>query len=155
LLFVNEYSRGAPMNFQKDFEEISKLPMPELAEIMAGREEIGSKANFAKLIYEERQMAKKHEYEKEQIQLQHKLNMALMTKQLRWIKFSAILNALAIIAGVLLGWYLSEIKSVQNPKESVQQTIQSQTKPSTSASRSESESDKIPFKPPKKDEIHK
>ena len=59
-------------------------------------------------------------YEKDLIELQHKLNMKLFTKQIRWIKFSAVLNAVAIISGVLLGWYLSELKSVRSPKENAQ-----------------------------------
>ncbi len=45
------------MNYPKAHEGVSKLITPEFAEIMADREEIGSKANIARLIYEERQMA--------------------------------------------------------------------------------------------------
>jgi hypothetical protein len=132
------------MNFPKEYEEYLKLPTPELAEIMGGHEELKSKANIARLVYEERQMEKKHEYEKEQIELEHKLNMELMTKQLRWIKFSALLNAVAIIAGVLLGWLLAELKSLQNLSKNTRQMIQSQSEPSTSASHSEQKSYKAP-----------
>ena len=135
------------MNYPKAYEEYLKLPMPELAEIMAGREETGSKANFAKLIYEERQMQERHRYEKEQIELQHKLNLELMNKQLRWIKFSAILNAIALLAAVLLGWFLQELKSSPNLSINARPTLQSQIESSTSATRSEKKDGKAPFTP--------
>ena len=143
------------MNFPNEYEKYRQLPMPELAEIMGSHEESKSKANIARLVYEEKQMAKQHEYNKDQLQLQHKLNMELMTKQLRWIKFSAILNAVAIIAAVLLGWFLAEWKSSQDLSKNTQQTLQSQTEPSrlsTSATHSERKNDKVPLKPSTKDE---
>jgi hypothetical protein len=118
------------MNFQKDYNEISKLPTSELCEIMAGREEIGSKANFAKFIYEERQMA----------------------KQLRWIKFSIIVNAIAILAAVVLGVFLQELKSYIFPKLLIQQSTQSQIAPVNAAFHSEKTNDKVPLQPPMKGE---
>lgn len=102
------------MNFPKDYDEISKISsLPELAEIMAGKEQEGSKANFAKLIYENLQR-----------ETQHKLNMELINKQLRWMKFAAIFNSITIIAAVLLGFFLQELKSYIFPKSSEQQAIQ-------------------------------
>ena len=95
-----------------------------------------------------RLVEKQHELSKVQIELQHKHNMDLMNKQLRWIKFSAILNAIALLAAVLLGFFLQELKSTPNPSPSTQQSIQSQIKPSTSASHSEKITDKVPLRPP-------
>jgi len=137
-----------------EYESFKKMPIENLIARAAGGG-IGSTVEKAKLVYGERMLEQQHEYTKQQIELQHKLNMKLMTKQLRWIKFSAILNALAIIAGVLLGWYLSELKSIQNPKKNVQQTIQSQSESSTSASHSERKNDKTPLQPPIKNERRK
>lgn len=118
------------MNFQKEYDEILKLPNPELCEIMAGREEEGSKANFAKFIYEERQMA----------------------KQLRWIKFSIIVNAIAILAAVVLGFLLQELKSYIFLKPSIQQSIQSQIAPVNEVFNSEKTNDKAPLQTPMKSE---
>lgn len=146
------------MNFPNEYEKYRQLPMPELAEIMGGHEELKSKANIARLVYEELQMTKQHEYNKEQIQLQHRLNMELMTKQLWWMKFSAILNAIALLAAVVLGWFLGEWRSSSNLSRGTQQTIQLQTEsstPSTPVSHSERKNDKASLQPPEKDERKK
>jgi len=82
---------------------------------MAGREKGASKANFAKIIYDDLQR-----------ETQPKLNMELLKKQLKWMKFSAILNAIAILAAVLLGFSLQKLKSHIFPKPSAQQSIQVQ-----------------------------
>jgi hypothetical protein len=52
--------------------------------------------------------------------------MELLSKQLLWIKFSAILNAIAIIAAVVLGWFLSEWKLSQTQLKNTQQMLKSQ-----------------------------
>jgi len=146
------------MNFPNEYEKYRQLPMPELAEIMGGHEELKSKANIARLVYEELQMTKQHEYNKEQIQLQHRLNMELMTKQLWWMKFSAILNAIALLAAVVLGWFLGEWRSSSNLSRGTQQTIRLETEsstPSTPVSHSERKNDKASLQPPEKDERQK
>jgi hypothetical protein len=71
-------------------------------------------------------MVEQHRYIKEQADTQHTRNIDLMNKQLRWIKFSAIINAIAILAAVLLGWYLQGLKSQVNQVSSTQQNIQVQ-----------------------------
>ena len=143
------------MNPNDEYEKLKTLTMPDLCWRIAQLEGGISTTNIARLALEFKQMEEKFKYEKDLIELQHKLNTKLFTKQIRWIKFSAVLNAIAIISGVLLGWSLSELKSVISPKENAQQTIQSQTKASTSASHSESKNDKIPSQPPIKDERYK
>lgn len=115
------------MNLPGQYEKYKDLPMQELCEIMAGYENLNSKANIARLIYEERQMEERHKNEKEQIELQHKFNMELMNKQVKWIKFSAILTAIVTLSAVVLGWYLSEMKQIKSPQQQPQTTLQSQT----------------------------
>jgi len=112
------------------YEQLKSKSIPELCREIAQLEGTISKPLIARLIIEERQMEEKIKFEKEQIQLQHTLNTELMTKQLRWMKFSAILNAIALLAAVVLGWFLQEWKSNPNPAATTQQNIQSQREPS-------------------------
>lgn len=77
-------------------------------------------------IIKRRLMEKQHELSKKQLKIQHKHNMEFTNKQLRWIKFSAIINAIAILAAVLLGWYLQGLKSQESQVPSTQQNIQVQ-----------------------------
>lgn len=112
---------------------------------------IASSREKAKFVYEERMLEQQHEYTKQQIELQHKLNMKLMTKQLRWIKYSAILNAIALLAAVVLGWFLAEWKAKPNLSKPTQQSIQSQresSSQSTPAPHPERKNDKATLKPP-------
>ena len=126
------------MNNPKAYDEYSKMTMPELCEIMANFGIGESKANIARLIYEERQMAQKHKYEKEQIELQHSLNRALLKEQLdgqgelikaqiksqtRWMKFSIIGILIASIIGAIIGAILQPIVSRQLavPYQSIQE----------------------------------
>ena len=121
----------------KTYEEYSKMSTPELCEAMADFGISESKANIARLIYEERQMAEQHKKEKERIELQHKLNMELMNRQVKWIKFSAILTAIstltAAIAGALLVYMLRIEKPETMPQLDTQQNIQRQIEPSPNA----------------------
>jgi hypothetical protein len=95
-----------------------------------------------------REKLEQHRYNKEQIELQHERNMELVKKQVRWIKFSAIITAIATLSAVVLGWYLSELKSLKFPKSDSQQIVQPQTKTSTLASRSEKINGKVPLEHP-------
>jgi len=137
------------------YQRLKSKSLPEICSQIAQQQGTISLPLIARLVIEENQVQEKFKFEKEQIEFQHKLNMELMTKQLRWIKFSAILNAVAIIAAVLLGWFLAELKSSQNLSKNTQQTLQSQTESSTSASRSERIGNKVPLNPPGKVEKHK
>lgn len=135
------------MNFPGLYEKYKELPMQELCEIMADYESSKSKANIARLVYEEQKMAKKHKYELQQIQKQHDLNMDLVTRQVRWIKFSAVLNAIAIIIGIVLGWYLSELKALKQPKLNSRPAIHSQNESLTSVPHSIGKALSIPSQP--------
>ena len=59
---------------------------------MAGREECGSKANIARLIYENRMM-----------QRQHELDRSLILEQVKWMKFSIVAAIVATILGAVIG----------------------------------------------------
>ncbi|HQN24755.1 MAG TPA: hypothetical protein PK123_07560 [Bacteroidales bacterium] len=87
--------------------------------------------------WQRRARVAQHEYNKEQINLQHARNMELTKKQVRWIKFSAILTAAVTLLAVLLGWYLSEIRRPKHVKSNTAQIIHPQTKTSASVPHDE------------------
>jgi len=133
-----------------EYESFKKMPIENLIARAAGGG-IGSTVEKAKFVYGERMMEQQHEYAKQQIELQHTKNMELLSKQLRWIKFSAILNAIAIIAAVVLGWFLGEWKSSQTQLKNTQQMLQPQigvSQPLSPAIQTERKSDKDTSKPP-------
>lgn len=143
------------MNPKSEYERLKSKSLLDVCMERAQLDGAVSSSRLAQLVYEEKQMEQKFEYEKQQIELQHKLNMEVMTKQVRWIKFSAVLNAIAIIAAVLLGWYLSELKSVQQPRLNPQPVIQSRIEPSTSESHYEQKALSVPSsQPPITNERH-
>lgn len=84
------------MNFPNEYEKYSKMSMQDLAEIMGNHEELKSKANIARLVYEERQMAQQHE-----------LNRKLIMEQVRWMKFSVIAVLVAAVVGAVVASILS------------------------------------------------
>jgi hypothetical protein len=140
------------------YEHLKSKSLPDLCKEIAQIEGTISKPLIARLIIEERQMQEKFKYEKEQVQIQHKLNIELTKKQLRWMKFAAILNAIALLGAVLLGWYLQEWKSQSIPAKSTQQSIQSQTESSPSTilvPHPERKNDKDTLQPPRKEEKHR
>ena len=137
------------MNNPKAYEEYSKMSMPELCEAMADFGISESKANIARLIYEERQMAKQHEYEMSQIEFQHDKNIELLKAELakqekminaqiksqsKWMKFSVIITAIstlsAAIAGALVAHMLHTSEPKIKPQTDIQQNIQRQIEPS-------------------------
>jgi hypothetical protein len=118
------------MNLRK--EELEKLKQEtdeELIAIMCDYHE--EKRHLAKFIYENRCREREHEFNKAQIELQHQRNTELMNRQVKWIRFSAILTAIATLSAVVLGWYLSELKQERISRQSIQQTSQQQTISST------------------------
>lgn len=141
------------MNYPNEYEKYKKLSTDELAEIMGGREEIASKSNIARLVYEQRQMEQQDKYNKEQIELQHSLNKQVADKQSKITIICTIVQAsatlLAAIAGAYLAYTLSKLKDQPEIKLPVKQTVQSQTVISTSASRAGQKTDKVPLSPPK------
>jgi ABC-type proline/glycine betaine transport system permease subunit len=89
-------------------------------------------------------LEQQYEYTKQQIELQHIKNTELVNKQVRWITFSAIITAIATLSAVVLGWCLSELKSLQRLKSDMPQIVQSQTKTSTSLPYYERKDGKVP-----------
>ena len=49
----------------------------------------------------------KWEWERRKLEQQHKFNRAILSEQVKWMKFAAILSAVAIIAGTILGAILT------------------------------------------------
>lgn len=138
-----------------DYESLKKMPLESLIAYAAGGG-LQAPREIAKFVYDQRMMEQQYEYTKQQIELQHLKNMQLLSRQLRWLKWSAILNLIGLLAAVLLGWFLQEWKSKSILSTSKQQNIQSQTEPSISVPHSEQKVYKVPsLQPPKKNEIHK
>jgi len=100
-----------------------------------------------RLVYEQKTIEKQDEYNKQQIELQHKRNTELVEKQGRWIKFSAILTAIstltAAIAGSLVTYMLTRPLPPKTLKTDTSQTTQSSTESSTSASSYEKTTGKV------------
>ena len=80
------------MNYPKLYQDYSACETQELCEIMAGREECGSKANVARLVYEERMMQKQHE-----------IDRSLVLEQVKWMKFSVGAAVFATVFGAVAG----------------------------------------------------
>jgi hypothetical protein len=123
------------------YEQLKSKSTPDLYLEIAKLEASNSKPMIARLIIQERQT-----------EAQHKLNMTLLNRQLRWMKFSAILNAIVILLAVLLGWYLKEWKSQSTPVSPAQQSIQFQPESSSTTSpalRPERKNDKDTLQPPR------
>jgi dsRNA-specific ribonuclease len=157
------------------YEKYKQLPMKELCAIMASYTDEGSKANIARLVYEERQMEQKYKYEKEQIKLQHENNRSLLIEQLKvqkeliniqikaqtkWMKFSIIGVLFASLIGAIVGAILQPVVSWQliRPPQSNQEKMtapkpQQQPLFSTTGRLSGKESNSS-FQPTNKDERH-
>jgi hypothetical protein len=115
------------MNLRK--EELEKLQQEtdeELISIMCDFHE--EKRHLAKFIYDNRCRDREQKFNREQNELLHKRNTELVEKQLKWVKISAAITALATLAGVVLGWYLKELKQVEY-RHTIpqQQTLKQQT----------------------------
>jgi sterol desaturase/sphingolipid hydroxylase (fatty acid hydroxylase superfamily) len=126
-----------------DYETFKQMPIEDLARRAAGSG-TGSSLEMAKFVYGERMLEQQYEYTKQQIELQHIKNTELVNKQVRWITFSAIITAIATLSAVVLGWCLSELKSLQRLKSDMPQIVQSQTKTSTSLPYYERKDGKVP-----------
>jgi hypothetical protein len=130
-----------------DYDNFMKMPLSELAK-EATMSIHGSRIEIAKLVYHQRMLEIQHENAKQQIELQHSKNMQLLNKQLRWIKFSAILTAVATltagIAGALLSYMLTVPKQPDQIRHYTPAIIQPHTKTSTSVPDYERKDDKVP-----------
>ena len=127
-----------------EYDNLKRLSIDQLARKIVGAS-TGSSPEMARLVYNQLLIEQQHEYAKQQIELQHSKNEILLKRQLRWIKFSAILNAIALLAAVVLGWFLAEWKAKPNLSKPTQQSIQSQresSSQSTPAPHSERKNDK-------------
>ncbi len=158
------------LNHPKIYEECLKSSMPELAELMANREEAGSRTNLAKLVYEEKQRDEKRKFDKDQMHLQHKLNKEnielqhslntqIVNKQLRLMKLTTIITSvstlIAALAAVFLAYALTQIQRPIQIKSDPSTTLQSHIESSTSALHYEKTPDKVPLQPPIKNETNR
>lgn len=70
-------------------------------------------------------IAEKEWQRRERIE-QHKLDLDLINKQVKWMKFSAILGVVSVIIGAVVGAYLQKNWS-QQPQPTIQQEISEST----------------------------
>ena len=127
-------------NYPNKYQEYKNMDLPELAEARVNY--IRDPSSIAQLVYEEKMVQKQNEYVKEQIELQHQKNIELVNRQLKWVKFSAVITASATILAALLGWYLGKEnqelrtllqRQIESRKTSEQQTKTSPSFPSKSS----------------------
>lgn len=120
----------------------------ELAVLAERHNPLSSEGVLIDREWQRRERVAQHEDTKIQIELQHTKNMELITKQVRWIKFSAILTAISTltagIVGALLTYMLSTSNQPQQTKSEIQQIIQPQTTTSTSAPGNGKTNGKVP-----------
>jgi len=137
----------------KQYDQYKDVPIEELAQSICGGYAAGSEHELKKLIYEQKTIERQFEHQKEQIELQHKRNTELVKEQVKWIKYSALITALATIAAALLGWYLGresqQLKEQLRLKTELLQQIELRTKNTTSGTHPEQKPDKVPLSPPK------
>jgi hypothetical protein len=77
---------------------------------------------------------------------QHKLDLDLVAKQVRWMKFSVFAGIISALLGVILGWFLQRHWPASQP-QNAKSPIQSRTSSSTAVDRKETNV-AIPFKAP-------
>ncbi len=81
---------------------------------------------------------------------QHKLDLDLVLKQVRWMKFSVLAGVLSALLGVILGWLLQR-NWPPTQSENIAPKVQSETILPTSARRTEKVVS-FPYKPPAKNQ---
>jgi cytoskeletal protein RodZ len=133
-----------PPQYSKLYSEYIDLPARELLEIMADRGETGSKANFARHIYEERQREEQRKYDAEIFKKQRTVTY--------WSTgVLSVATLAAAIAAVYLAHTLQEVKTPPSAKPVAAQSLQQQTSGSTSVPDVKNKHGKVPspFQPVK------
>ena len=105
--------------------------------------------------WQRRERIKQHEFNKEELELQHQKNTELVKEQVKWVKYSAIVTGTATILAALLGWYLGresqQLKEQLRLKTELLQQIELRTKNTTSEIRPVQIPGKVPtYSPPLK-----
>jgi hypothetical protein len=123
--YANRYLKGHIMKPDEEYKQFMSMSTPELCAKIAQLEGRHTTTTLAQLALQSKQVE----------------------KQLRWMRWSAIITAVATLAAVVLGWCLSELRS--QPPQGVDKPgiTQSHTESSTSASHYERKSDKVPLQP--------
>ena len=100
---------------------------------------------FAEREFERRGREEQHKHSLELLAKQHELDLKLVMKQVRWMKFSAIIGIAGTIVGALLTAWLQPSRPSPRPQPSVSQA-QKETAKSTSVDRKE-KAESVPSKP--------
>jgi len=135
------------------YDQFYQKSIEELAQAISRTTINDPNDKLMRLVYEQKTIERQDEYNKQQIELQHKRNTELVEKQGRWIKFSAVLTAIstltAAIAGSLVTYMLTRPLQQQTTKTETQQQIELRTKNTTSGTLPEQKPYKVPLSPPK------
>lgn len=89
-----------------------------------------------------------NEIERQKRMHQHQLDLDLVMKQVRWMKFSVLAGVLSALLGVILGWLLQRNWPPAQP-QNITPKVQSETSSSTSVDRKEKVVT-VPSEPPLK-----
>lgn len=112
------------MNFPKLYDEYKKMETQELMEIIAGHEELGTKAAIARLVCEERKAEE-----------QQKFNLSLLDKQTelskKLTKYAIIGAIVAALVGATTSTLLRYVEKYlwQEKTQQTQKTTTEKTKP--------------------------
>ena len=98
----------------------------------------------ADILVADRELARR-DSQRERLE-QHQLDLQLIAKQVRWMKFSALIGVGGTIAGVLLGAWLQWSRSPTPPEPSPSR-VQQQSSGTESVDRKE-KAESVPLKPP-------
>lgn len=138
----------------KDYDIYNELSIEELAQKIGDVAADSSLGRLMRIVYEQKVIKRQFEYNKQQIELQHQKNTELVKEQVKWVKCSAILTAVATlsaaIAGSLVTYMLTRPTQQSTTRTETQQISQPHSETSTSASRPEKIPDKVPSSSPPK-----
>ncbi len=150
-----EEQEGFLHGFHKipDGNTLSNMLDIELASWQANSNNEIVRAIVAEKEWQRRARLEQDQFTKANMERQNEINTSLVEKQVKWIKFSAILTAVATlaagIAGSLVTYMLTTESQKQTKATATQQINQPHIETSTSASHPGKKPDKVPLSPPK------
>lgn len=121
-----------------DYEYFMNMELNELAKEASGLKSLstGSRAEFAKLVYNHRLINIQHDHAKEQIKIQHDFNETLFKQQKKLTIVTTILNCIVILITTLLtiylGYILNQNTQLKKSEQTTQQIIQHSNESMTS-----------------------
>jgi len=103
------------MKVDQEYERYKAMSKPDIQRAIASMSGGISEVEIARLALEDKQMEEQAKYHQDNIEFQHLKNMEIVSKQMTWIKFSAILTAISTLTAGIAGALLTYILSTPKP----------------------------------------